>query len=127
MLILWQFSVGYLGETFDDLLAYVKLADITVVIDEYLKEHHRVLTDFLENCQDQMLVVIWCIAWLKELQEDGLKEHFDDILEILSEVREQAEKDRNDKGENLSFVGYTVPQESIAQMILNDPYELFFH
>ena len=38
---------------------------------------------------------------------------------------EEAEEDRDDEGENLSFVRYTVPEEPVAQVVLDDPDELF--
>ena len=38
---------------------------------------------------------------------------------------EEAEEDRDNEGENLSFVRYTVPEEAVAQVVLDDPDKLF--
>ena len=58
MLIFGQFAVCNLGKTLDDLLTDVQLADVAVIVDENLQEHHRVLADFVEDGQDQVLVVV---------------------------------------------------------------------
>lgn len=46
------------------------------------------MTDLAEALQDELLVVVRGVARVQELQEDSLKENFDDVLEILAEVRE---------------------------------------
>ena len=58
MLIFRQFAICNLGETFDYLFADVLLPHVTIIVDKDLQEHHRVLTDFVKDAQDQVLVVV---------------------------------------------------------------------
>ena len=61
-----------------------------------------------------MLVMVACVARIKQLEEDGLDEDKDYVLQMLPEMEEEAVEDRNHEFENVPLVGYTVPEESIA-------------
>lgn len=108
MLIPCKFAIGYLRQLLHNLLADVLLAHVTVVVDEDFQQHHRVLADLVEDVQDEVLVVVACVARVQQLQEDSLKEHFNDVLEVLAEVAEQAEENRDNQTEDLALIGHTV-------------------
>lgn len=102
------------------MLADVFLSNVTVVVDEYFKEHHGVLTHFVKYLQDCMLVVVACVARIKQLEEDGLDEDKNHILQVLPEVEEETVEDRDHKIENGPLVGDAVPEQSIAKHVLDD-------
>ena len=96
------------------MLADILLGNVTVVVDEDFQEHHGVLADFVEDFQDRMLVMIACVARIKQLEEDGLDEDEDDVLQMLAEVEEETVEDGDHEIENSPLVGDTVPEQPIA-------------
>ena len=101
------------------MLADVLLTDVAVVIHEDLEQHHRVLTDFVEDFQNGVFVVVACIARVEQFQKDGLDEDQYHLLQVLSEVQEEAVKNGEDKSENSSLVRDAVPQEAGTKHILD--------
>ena len=91
------------------MLADVLLTDVAVVIHEDLEQHHRVLTDFVEDFQNGVFVVVACIARVEQFQKDGFDENQYHVLQVLSEVQEEAVKNREDKREDCSFIRNAVP------------------
>ena len=77
----------------DDLLADVLLAHIAVIVDKDLEDHHGVLANLIEALEDELLVMVGSVTGVEQLEEDSLKEDLDDVLEVLAEVREEAEED----------------------------------
>ena len=110
MLVSRQFAIGDLGERLDDLLADVHLTNIAIVVNEDFQKHHRVLADFVEDGQNEVLVVVACVARVQQLQEYSLQEYLYDVFKVLAEVCEQAEKDGDHKGEDLPFIRHTIAE-----------------
>lgn len=56
-----------------------------------------------------MFVVVACIARVEQFQKDGFDENQYHVLQVLSEVQEEAVKNREDKREDCSFIRNAVP------------------
>lgn len=54
--------------------------------------------------------MVWSVAWLKKLEEDSLKENFNDVFEVLSEVCEEAEEYGHYQRKDLPLVRHTVSE-----------------
>lgn len=53
-----------------------------------------VLRELVEDIEDQILMMIDRIAWVKDPQENLLEENDNFLFEMLSEVKENTVKDR---------------------------------
>lgn len=88
MLTPLKLALSNLWEGVNHSFEYILLVKIAVIINEDFEEVLGVLTEFVENIQNQVFVVVVGISGVQYLQEDLLyKDHYF-LLQVLSEVKE---------------------------------------
>ena len=81
------------GQRVNGPLEYILLLVVAIIVDKYFKQMLSVLTQFVKDIQNQILVVVNRVARVQNAKENLLKEYHNLLLEVLSEVEEQTVED----------------------------------
>ena len=119
-----EFPLGDLGKRVYHPLQDVLLLVIAIVVVEDFQDLVRVLRDPIEHIQDQVLVMVNGVARIQDPQEDLLEEDDNLLLEVLSEVLEDAIEDRERQAEDGLLIGHALLQKKLAKGLLDDIDEL---
>lgn len=119
MLALLEFALGYFRKWINHSLQNVFLLIVTVIIVEDLEDLVSVLRNLVKNIQDQVLMMVDRVSWVKNPQENLFKEDYYLLLQMLSKVFENTVKYWERKTENGLLIGHALLQEQFAESFLD--------
>ena len=119
MLTLLEFPLCNLTKRINNALEDVLVLLVTVVVNEEFQLVLSVLGDLVKDSQDEVLVMVVGVTWVKNLQEDLFKEDHDFLFQMLSEVQEQTVEDGQRGGEDSLLIWDWVLKQTIAKGILD--------
>lgn len=123
MITLLEFTLSDARERVDDPDADVFLANVAIIVCEYLENVLSVFAQTVEEVKDAVLAIVLRVAGVEHSEEEVVDEDADSLLEMLTEMEEEQMEYRHCSREDLLLRGHCKLKQGAAERITDSIYE----